>query len=94
MRATDIKQIVRRHLSSSLSGYYGEPVPSPKSVYDSDQLHLVEVGQINDAAVLMVLYLGLPGGSIGDLDLYKLLQQYIRSDEARKEINVLLTKYH
>ena len=33
------------------------------------------------------------GGSVGDVNLYKLVQKYLISDEARAELNTVLKKY-
>ena len=47
----------------------------------------LDTNEINDTVSLMVTYLNLSGGSIGEIDLYELLQCYFRDEHARIEIN-------
>jgi len=42
--------------------------------------------------VALVLECNLSGGSIGDMDLYKLVRCYLHSEEARAEINAIVKR--
>lgn len=46
--------------------------------------------QIDQGVVALVLECNLSGGSVGDVDLYKLLRCYLHSEDARAEINAIV----
>lgn len=46
-----------------------------------------DVDSVNKVAVMASTAFNLSGGSVGDIDLYKLLQAYILDPEKRAEIN-------
>lgn len=46
--------------------------------------------EINNAVVIFVVALGLTGGSVGDIDLYKLLQKYLLDLKFRKKVNKII----
>lgn len=47
----------------------------------------LDTNEINDVVVLIATYLNLTGGSIGEFNLYELLQCYFQDEQARTEIN-------
>jgi len=57
-----------------------------KSTGSGDWANL-DINEINDTVGLIVTYLNLTGGSIGEFNLYELLQSYFGDKQARKEIN-------
>lgn len=59
---------------------------------EKNTVNSVEELEIQSAVVLIVKYLRLNGGSIGDFDLYKLLNGYFRFPEKRKKINDILVE--
>ncbi|MCA0428810.1 MAG: hypothetical protein LCH37_15345 [Bacteroidetes bacterium] len=61
---------------------------------EKNTINSVEEMEISSAVVLIVKYLRLNGGSIGDFDLYKLLNVYFRFPEKRKKINNILSEKH
>uniref|UniRef100_UPI0040499D83 hypothetical protein n=1 Tax=Fulvivirga sp. TaxID=1931237 RepID=UPI0040499D83 len=56
----------------------------------SGKIEDISINEINNAVVVLADVLNLGGGSIGEFDLYELLQKYFRNQEARKEINKIL----
>ena len=61
---------------------------------EKNTINSVEEMEISSAVVLIVKYWRLNGGSIGDFDLYKLLNVYFRFPEKRKKINNILSEKH
>ncbi len=52
----------------------------------------LDVNEVNDTVSLIVTYLNLTGGSVGEFDLYELLQCYFRDKQARIEINMCVSE--
>ena len=57
-----------------------------KTVY-SDEAHQLDSQLIIAAVVLMVAFLGLSGGSVGDIDLYKVNLGYLQDPDLRGRMN-------
>ncbi len=93
---TTLKNQARRLASDALNTYFGAQVVSPvrfdENAPSEDPTQLTDQ-QINNGVVLFVLFNNLPGGSFGEVDLYRLLQRYVRNPEARNRINALLSEY-
>lgn len=56
----------------------------------SKDLQFLDINTINTATVVLSDYLNLGGGSLNDIDLYRLLQIYFKDLEKRKKINEIL----
>lgn len=56
----------------------------------SGDLKNLSVNEINHGVFVLTDFFNMPSGSSGDIDLYKLLQTYLRDSQTRKEINKLL----
>lgn len=50
----------------------------------------IDANDINNGVILFTDFLNLSGGSIGNIDLYKLLQVYLGDEEKRKKINEII----
>ena len=72
----------------------GEPSlkikPSPVG---NSQLKDLDTNEINHAVVALVDILNLSGGSVNDVNLYRLLQAYFQIPQCRKDINQVVEKY-
>ncbi len=60
-----------------------------KPVGNSEVKNLT-VNEINQAAIVLVDVLNLSGGSVNDVNLYRLLQTYFKIPESRKDINAVV----
>ena len=60
-----------------------------KTVY-SDEAHQLDSQLIIAAVVLMVAFLDLSGGSVGDIDLYKLNLGYLQDPDLRGRMNSVM----
>jgi hypothetical protein len=49
--------------------------------------------QLDQGVVALVLHCNLTGGSVSDMNLYKLLRTYLQSSDARTEINGVVGRY-
>jgi len=49
--------------------------------------------QIDQGVVALVLECNLSGGSVGDMDLYKLARCYLQNQNARTEINAIINRH-
>jgi transcriptional regulator of NAD metabolism len=58
----------------------------------SDKFSSISVNDINNETKRMVDSLNMIHGSVGDFDIYKLLQVYFRDEQKRKIINEILKK--
>jgi hypothetical protein len=45
---------------------------------------------VNDAAIMVGKMLRLHGASVGDFDLYRLLQAYVYDEQKRRKINLVI----
>lgn len=52
----------------------------------------MDTNDINAGVALLVSFWNLTGGSVGELNLYELLQVYFKDESARKEINAVVNK--
>ncbi|WP_299761352.1 hypothetical protein [uncultured Dokdonia sp.] len=60
-----------------------------KSINSSD-LSKLSINEINLTVKVIVDFLNLTGGSIGDYNLYELLQSYLLDTDKRKAINEII----
>jgi len=56
----------------------------------SKDLVKLDCNEINNSVVVLTDFLNLSGGSIGDIDLYRLLQSYFLDLEKRKLFNEIV----
>ncbi len=68
-----------------------------KSILETkrDQLNTSEINSIprkdiSNAVVVLTDFLNIRSGSVGDFDLYTLIQEYMSDQDSRKKINNLL----
>lgn len=62
-------------------------LPIVKEEYNSDEVYKIKREHIIHATVAFTDILGIGGGSIGDIDLYELLQAYLTKPECRVQMN-------
>ncbi len=60
------------------------------SVLSTDKFSQINVNEINKAVKVFVRVLNLNGGSNSDVDLYELLQVYLKQPIQREKINALV----
>lgn len=60
-------------------------------VYSDEYQNLSRL-QIDQAVIAFVLHLNLSGGSVGDMDLYKLVRTYLWDEGAMAEINKIVER--
>ncbi|UOE49357.1 hypothetical protein MTO98_33730 [Mucilaginibacter sp. SMC90] len=60
------------------------------SILSTDQFNKININDINKAVKVFVKVLNLNGGSNSDVDLYELLQVYLRQPIQRRKINDLV----
>ena len=91
-------QILQADLVLALGRYYNEGdgdyiVPVPPQVDSSNCHERLTKDQVNDAAALIIAFLGFPGGGDGkNFDLYRLLQNYLLYPNVRAQINQRLVR--
>lgn len=69
----------------------GNPILKKRDNYlGSKDLHKLTVSEINHGAVILSDFFNMCGGSIGEVDLYKLLQAYFLDPVKQKEFNRIL----
>jgi len=56
----------------------------------SDEFSDLDINEINQGVRILATAFNLTGGSVGDFNLYKLLQVYFREPEKREKINEIL----
>ena len=69
----------------------GKPILKKiKAIRTSNKAHKISHTEINLAVIVFTDVLNLGGGSIGNIDLYSLLQAYLTIPEYRVKINDLI----
>lgn len=68
-------------------------VKQPKKVISSGNYGDLTREQIIQGVVTFVVHCNLSGGSVGTMNLYKLLESYFRDDAARTEMNAVVGRY-
>lgn len=79
-----VQAAINNELKVFCGGNYVEP---PREVVDRNEYHRLSRLQSDQGVVALVLACNLSGGSIGNMDLYKLVRTYLWDDAARSEIN-------
>ena len=75
--------------------FEGKPrLPKVKKQLSSDKVKNIDTNDINAAVVVFIDTLNIGGGSIANIDLYRLLQAYMTIPECREEINNVVDKAH
>lgn len=86
-------QILHKKLVQTLNDIYGENRFSLRkkqlSIYDTKSNQNIS-HEIKAAVSLIVSTLNYSGGSIGEVDLYQLLHDYLTDENKRREINEIL----
>ncbi len=68
--------------------YDGKPrLKKVKEQISGSQTETIDINDINSAVIVFCDTLNLSGGSSGNMDLYNLLQSYLKNPESRKKIN-------
>jgi len=91
----ETKQMRHEKLVDTLLGFNQYKSGSLKKVKvqrDSDSVAKIDSNEINHAVIAFTDILNIGGGSIGDIDLYRLLQAYLGDPDSRKEFNKLVNE--
>ena len=62
------------------------------NVLSTDEFSQIDINDINRAVKVLVKVLNLNGGSNSDVDLYQLLQVYLKKPKQREKINDLVSE--
>jgi len=65
-----------------------------KKTLTSKQIENINFNEINAAVVVLTDVLNIGGGSIGNIDLYRLLQAYLLVPEYREKIDIVVNEAH
>lgn len=85
-----VQAAINRELKVFRGGNYEVP---PQEVVDGNEYHKLTRLQSDQGVVALVLACNLSGGSIGDMDLYKLVGTYLWSEQARAAINDVVKRH-
>lgn len=83
-----------RAINQALHSYRGQMyVTPPRKVIKSNNYAALSRLQIDQGVIALVHACNLSGGSVGDVDIYKLLRTYLHCDGARDEINAVVERH-
>lgn len=68
-------------------------VKQPKKIVSSASYRDLSREQIDQGVVALVVHCNLSGGSVDDMNLYKLVKAYLWHPHARTEINAVMRRY-
>lgn len=89
-----LKQASIDKINAALKAFRGPSyVEPPKQVVTFTNYRQLDRLQIDQGVIAFVLACNLSGGSMGDMDLYKLIRTYLWSDAARAEINDVVERH-
>lgn len=92
----EVPQLRHEKLIDFLSGFDrfqndGEPILKKfEKSFSSAKAPDIEYEAINNAVVVFCDVLNLEGGSIGNIDLYRLLRNYLLDNDCRERLNKAL----
>jgi uncharacterized protein YqfA (UPF0365 family) len=87
------RKAVRRINQALKDRREGEYVQPSHEVVHSDQYKRLTRLQIDQAVIAFVLAANISGGSIGDMDFYKLARAYLWDEKAREKINYVVDEH-
>jgi hypothetical protein len=88
-----VKRKAQAMIQGAMMLYRGES--HEKMPYDgvsSEEFHTLSRLQVDQGVMAMVLHLNLAGGSLGKMDLYKLVRTYLWDEDARAAMNVIVAE--
>jgi DNA-binding transcriptional regulator YdaS (Cro superfamily) len=89
-----LKQASIADINAALKRFRGPSfVEPPKQVVDCDEYKQLNRLQIDQGVIALVLACNLSGGSVGDMDLYRLIRTYLLDQSARDEINDVVMRH-
>lgn len=88
-----VKIIAKAEINKALKLFRPSYVEQHVDVVDHASYKKLSRDQIDQGVIALVFECNLSGGSVMDMDLYKLLRTYLWSPEARAEINAVV-KHH
>lgn len=65
-----------------------------KKTRTSNQVEKIDFNDVNAAVIVLTDVLNIGGGSIGNIDLYRLLQAYLLIPEYREKIDIVVNEAH
>jgi len=81
-------------INAAMKNYRGESyVEPPKKTVCIDDYRRLSRFQSDQGVIALVHAANLSGGSIDDMDLYKLVRTYLWDDEARSAINAVVKRH-
>ena len=81
-------------INAAMKNYRGESyVEPPKKTVCIDDYRSLSRLQSDQGVIALVHACNLSGGSVGDMDLYKLMRTYLWDDVARTEINAVVKRH-
>jgi hypothetical protein len=86
----NVQAAIHREMEKFVAGSYVQQ--SEDRIY-SDGYDKLSRQQIDQGVIALVLECNLSGGSVSDVDLYKLVRNYLWYPEARNEMNAVVRRY-
>lgn len=90
MTDKQVKIIAKAEINKALKLFRPSYVKQHVDVVDHASYKKLSRDQIDQGVIAFVLECNLSGGSIMDMDLYKLLRTYLWNPDARAEINAVV----
>lgn len=88
------KKTAREIIADAMKIFRGASyVKQPTKLITSGNYGDLSRGQIDQGVVAFLVHCNLSGGSVGFMDLYKLIRTYLWNPQARTEINVVVARY-
>ncbi|MES2025264.1 MAG: hypothetical protein V4448_06890 [Pseudomonadota bacterium] len=89
-----LKKISVADINAALTLYRGHSyVNPPTQVVDYENYENLTREQCDQGVIAFVHACNLSGGSVMDMDLYKLVRNYLRHPGARIELNAVVKRY-
>lgn len=88
------KKAAREIIADAMKLFRGPScVKQPKKVISSGNYADLSREQIDQGVVSFVVHCNLSGGSVDDMNLYRLIRTYLWNPQARTEINAVVGRY-
>ena len=93
MSDKQVKIIAKAEINKAIKLFRPSYVKQHVDVVDHVSYKKLSRDQIDQGVIAFVLECNLSGGSVMEMDLYKLHRTYLWSPEARAEINAVVTQH-
>lgn len=88
------KIVVRKIIADAMKNFRGNSyVKQSEKVVSYGNYNELSREQSDQGVVALVVHCNLSGGSVAEMNLYKLIRTYLWSGHARSEINAVVGRY-